>query len=127
MEIAGVKCETNGRSMTVTIEGDIDHHSAKYIRDQIDTAIFYCRPREMIMELGKVTFMDSSGLGLILGRYTRMAEIGGKLTLSHPSPQTEKILHLAGVGRMIQIQRETQEAATKTERKKNAHETEIKK
>lgn len=105
MEIAGVKCESDGKRMVVTIEGDIDHHSAKYIREQIDTAIFYCRPKETVMELGGVSFMDSSGLGLILGRLTRIRELGGKLILSNPTEQTEKILGLAGIGGMIEIVR----------------------
>lgn len=91
--------------MRVTIEGDIDHHSAKYIREQIDTAIFYCRPIEVTMDLSKVAFMDSSGLGLILGRFTKLREIGGRLKLLNPTPQTEKILALAGVGSMIEILR----------------------
>lgn len=106
MDIAGVKCERDGRNMRVTIEGDIDHHSAKYIREQIDTAIFYCRPIEVTMDLSKVSFMDSSGLGLILGRFTKLREIGGRLKLLNPTPQTEKILALAGVGSMIEILRD---------------------
>lgn len=105
MDIAGVKCERDGRNMRITIEGDIDHHSAKYIREQIDTAIFYCRPIEVTMDLSKVSFMDSSGLGLILGRFTKLREIGGRLKLLNPTPQTEKILALAGVGSMIEILR----------------------
>ena len=90
--------------MRVTIDGDIDHHSAKYIREQIDTAIFYCRPSEVVMDLSKVSFMDSSGLGLILGRFTRIREIGGHLKLLDPTPQTVKILELAGVGQLIAIE-----------------------
>lgn len=104
MDIAGVKCESEGRNMRVTIDGDIDHHSAKYIREQIDTAIFYCRPLEVVMDLSKVSFMDSSGLGLILGRFTRIREIGGRLKLLDPTPQTVKILELAGVGQLIVIE-----------------------
>lgn len=104
MEIAGVKCESEGRNMRVTIDGDIDHHSAKYIREQIDTAIFYCRPSEVVMDLSKVSFMDSSGLGLILARFTRIREIGGHLKLLDPTPQTVKILELAGVGQLIAIE-----------------------
>ncbi|MGM9637864.1 MAG: anti-sigma factor antagonist [Eubacteriales bacterium] len=104
LDIAGVKCESEGRNMRVTIDGDIDHHSAKYIREQIDTAIFYCRPLEVVMDLSKVSFMDSSGLGLILGRFTRIREIGGRLKLLDPTPQTVKILELAGVGQLIAIE-----------------------
>ena len=103
MEIAGVTCQKDGEILYVCIDGDIDHHSAKYIRETIDKEIFLTRPRVMILELSEVDFMDSSGLGLILGRYTRMREVGGLLKLSNPTPQTVKILALAGVDKLIPI------------------------
>ena len=103
MEIAGVTFQKEGEILYVCIDGDIDHHSAKYIRETIDKEIFLTRPRVMILELSEVDFMDSSGLGLILGRYTRMREIGGLLKLSNPTPQTVKILALAGVDKLIPI------------------------
>ena len=103
MEIAGVTCQKEGEILYVCIDGDIDHHSAKYIRETIDKEIFLTRPRVMILELSEVDFMDSSGLGLILGRYTRMREVGGLLKLSNPTPQTVKILALAGVDKLIPI------------------------
>ncbi len=103
MDIAGVSCRRMGDQLIIEIEGDIDHHSAKYIREEIDREIFATRCRVAVMELGRVDFMDSSGLGLILGRYTRMREIGGLLKLSNPSPQTVKILALAGADKLIPI------------------------
>ncbi len=103
MEIAGVSCRHLGDQLLIEIEGDIDHHSAKYIREEIDREIFASRCRVAVMELSKVDFMDSSGLGLILGRYTRMREIGGVLKLSNPSPQTIKILALAGADKLIPV------------------------
>ncbi len=103
MEIAGVACQKKEDTLYVVIDGDIDHHSAKYIREAIDREIFYTRPHVMILELSRVDFMDSSGLGLILGRYTRMREIGGILKLSSPTPQTVKILALAGVDKLIPV------------------------
>jgi stage II sporulation protein AA (anti-sigma F factor antagonist) len=103
MEIAGVTCQKEGEILYVGIDGDTDHHSAKYIRETIDKEIFLTRPRVMVLELSEVDFMDSSGLGLILGRYTRMREVGGLLKLSNPTPQTVKILALAGVDKLIPI------------------------
>ena len=103
MEIAGVTCQKNGDILLVCIDGDIDHHSAKYIREAIDREIFLERPHVMILELSRVDFMDSSGLGLILGRYTRMREVGGILKLSNPTAQTVKILSLAGVDKLIPV------------------------
>lgn len=88
-------------SLFITVEGEIDHHTAKYIREEIDKAIYYYRPKSAIMDLSAITFMDSSGLGLILGRYTQMVQLGGTLTLKDPTPTITKILVLAGVDRLI--------------------------
>ena len=109
MEIAGVCCQKKGDTLFVVIDGDIDHHSAKYIREAIDREILLTRPTVTVMELSRVDFMDSSGLGLILGRYTRMKEIKGSLKLSHPTPQIIKILALAGVDKLIPTVSQTEE------------------
>lgn len=103
MDTAGVRCEMKNNRLYITIEGDIDHHSAKYIRDEIDRAIFLFRPMNAVLDLSSVSFMDSSGLGLILGRYTRMKEIGGILKIANPSREIQKILYLAGLEKYIPI------------------------
>lgn len=103
METAGVRCEMLKDFLHISVSGDIDHHSAKYIREEIDKAIFYFRPKLSVLNLSDVSFMDSSGLGLILGRYTRMQEIGGELRILGPSKEIEKIIKLAGIEKYIPI------------------------
>ena len=103
MEIAGVKCVMKKDTLMIEIEGDVDHHTAKYIRSEIDKAIFYYRPKVALLNVGNVDFMDSSGLGLILGRYTSVREVGGILKIVNPSRDIEKILALAGIERLIPI------------------------
>jgi stage II sporulation protein AA (anti-sigma F factor antagonist) len=103
MEIASVKCVMNKDTLNIEIEGDVDHHTAKFIRGEIDKAIFYYRPKIALLNVGRVDFMDSSGLGLILGRYTNVKEVGGILKIVDPSRETEKILALAGIERLIPI------------------------
>jgi len=103
MDTAGVRCEMLKDFLLIKMEGEVDHHSAKFIRDEIDRAIFYFRPKLAVLDLSGVGFMDSSGLGLILGRYTRMKEIGGSIKLLDPSKETEKILYLAGLEKYIPI------------------------
>ena len=103
MEIAGVKCVMKKDTLMIEIEGDFDHHTAKYIRSEIDKAIFYYRPQVALLNVENVDFMDSSGLGLILGRYTSVREVGGILKIVNPSRDIEKILALAGIERLIPI------------------------
>lgn len=98
-----LRCQENAGSLTVYLEGDIDHHSAATIRSRIDTKLFLTRPRELVLDLQRVSFMDSAGLGLILGRYTKAAELGVGFRLVHPNVQVQKILDLAGLERLIPI------------------------
>ncbi len=85
------------------LDGEIDHHSSAEIRESLDRMIAENRPKALVLELDKIDFMDSSGLGLVLGRYRRMAEIGGKLLVKNPTSRTERILKMAGVDKLIKI------------------------
>ncbi len=89
--------------LTVDVLGEIDHHSAKAVREEIDAELFLHRPRTLVMRLGNVDFMDSSGLGLILGRYALAKDIGCATVLEGPSHRVKKILDLAGMDRIIEI------------------------
>lgn len=93
----------DGHTMMITIYGDIDHHSAKRIRGEIDASLFINRPKRAVMNMSEVEFMDSAGLGLILGRLSCAEKLGCKLTVLDPSPRVMKILDLAGAGRLIEI------------------------
>ena len=63
--------------LCVKLSGDIDHHSAKSVRDSVDDLIRRNNPLEFELDLSAVEFMDSSGLGLVLGRYKKLLETGG--------------------------------------------------
>ena len=69
-------------TLTVKILGDIDHHNAKAVREEADKIIFGRKPRLILLDLSAVEFMDSSGLGLILGRFNLAEEIGADYTLT---------------------------------------------
>ncbi len=87
-----------------TLHGEIDHHSAVHMRTEMDKMIYEKTPRKTVLDLSEIEFMDSSGLGLIMGRYSLMQKLGGELTLRRPNPRIVKIFELAGLGRMIQIE-----------------------
>ena len=86
------------------ILGDIDHHCARHVREKIDAAIFESKPRCVVLDLSDVEFMDSSGLGLILGRYNTACEISAEFKLYSPSKNVKRILELAGIERIIKIE-----------------------
>lgn len=85
--------------------GEIDHHTAKALREKMDRDIYFYRPKAAVLSLGRISFMDSSGLGLILGRYTKLGDLGSKLKIEDPTDEILKILRLAGVDKLIEIVR----------------------
>lgn len=101
----GFDSEFTGTVLKIKLMGEIDHHSAVALRSAIDDMIRSKRPCELVIDMSAVDFMDSSGLGLIMGRYNTMRGIGGSVTVADPNPATEKIMNLAGLERIIKISR----------------------
>ena len=99
----GFDSEFTGTILKIKLRGEIDHHSAVAVRVAIDDMIRSKRPAELLIDMSAVDFMDSSGLGLIMGRYNTMKEIGGRVVVTDPSPATEKIMNLAGLERIVKI------------------------
>ena len=101
-----ITCEIkyNDGVLKIRLLGEIDHHSARSVREEIDREIFLRRAKTVLMDLSGIDFMDSSGLGLILGRYTNVNQLGGKLKLANPAKSVMKILELAGTEKMIPIE-----------------------
>ena len=99
-------------SLIAKISSEIDHHNAARLRESIDSKLFYLRPKQLILDFSSVEFMDSSGLGLIMGRYALVQKLGGSLAVLDPSPAVLKIMRLAGMERMISV--------LKTKEKKDA-------
>lgn len=101
-------CQKREDALVVQVRGEIDHHSAVAVRTELDEKITAERPSRVILELSAVDFMDSSGLGLIMGRYALVKRYGGTLAVLDPSPAVVKILKLAGMERRVSILRTKQ-------------------
>ena len=86
--------------VTARLYGEIDHHIAPQIRSQIDAKCESCRPSRLILDFGRVSFMDSSGIGLIMGRYRMISLIGGTLEIAHIPPGLKKIFVLSGMEKL---------------------------
>ena len=91
--------------LTARIIGDIDHHSAKEMRETIDGAVLKGQVRELEIDFRDVTFMDSSGIGLVMGRYKLMQELGGTLHLVNVASHLKKVMVLAGLDRLAVLDR----------------------
>ena len=92
-----VKIEKRSGCVIATLDGDIDHHTAKNIRESIDSEVEKTKPKILKLDFNKVNFMDSSGIGLIMGRYKLMKLLNGDLELINVSQRIGKIMRLSGI------------------------------
>lgn len=94
--------EQIGGALVVKLYGEIDQHCVSEIRDDIDRQIAIRNINSLIVDLGGVEFMDSSGIGMIMGRYKNMVSSGGKMMLVRPQPQVDKVLELSGIKKLFE-------------------------
>ncbi len=95
--MTNVTFDSVGDVLYTYISGEIDHDSAQTLRENIDGTIAGRLPKHLIMDFSAVSFMDSSGLGLILGRKRRMEAYSGDLTIQNPPAQMQKVLKIAKI------------------------------
>ncbi len=100
-----VTVESSGSVVIAYLIGEIDHHTTADVRERIDNAIKYKKPTHLIIDFRNVTFMDSSGIGLVMGRYRLMKSISPMSTMEikNVTKQSKKIMELAGLGRLAII------------------------
>lgn len=112
----GFDSEFTGEILKIKLRGEIDHHSAVAVRTAIDDMIKQKRPIKLVIDMSAIELMDSSGLGLIMGRYALMKDIGGQTVVLDPSPRVEKIMSLAGLERIVRVEYTKQTVENKESR-----------
>ena len=99
-----LKLNISGKVVCAQLSGEIDHHSAKALREEIDDVITRVQPELLELDFSAVSFMDSSGIGLIMGRCRMMEEYSGKVRISGVSGQLRKVMRLSGIDRIAEIE-----------------------
>ncbi len=90
--------------LTAFIKGEIDHHTAPDIREIIDDAVVSVEKAEvLVLDFSEVTFMDSSGVGLVMGRYRLIAGMGKKLKVVNLSSRDYKIMKMSGIDKLAEV------------------------
>ena len=87
----------------ITINEEIDHHVADKVRRIVDNEITRYMPRKTVFDFSRVTFMDSAGIGMIIGRYKMMKLIGGSLEIQNVNYSAKKILEMSGILKIVPI------------------------
>lgn len=92
--------EKKDDALVALLSGEIDHHTATEFRESIDCEFEMLRPALLVLDFGGIGFMDSSGIGLIMGRYRKAAECGCRIRVVNAPPMIERMMKLAGLGRL---------------------------
>ena len=96
-----LKFEKQENILIATLSGELDHNSAEEVRVKIDDRIDRDNIEKVILDFSGVTFMDSSGIGAVLGRYKKLSNKGGALCITEPNKNVNRIFELAGLYKVI--------------------------
>ncbi len=91
-------------TLTVKLVGEVDHHIAENLRESIDEEIEQTHTLHLILDFAEVTFMDSSGIGVVLGRYRKLKEKGGTVTIKNCNRIVEKIMEMSGIFQLMKYE-----------------------
>lgn len=109
MEMTFKRCE---RDLIVRLTGEIDSESVKWLREKIDVEYDEVKVKNLVFDFSNVYFMDSSGIGMIIGRYKRVSALGGRVKIFGADQCVRRIVELSGLENIVDIF-DTEEEATK--------------
>ena len=98
-----LKATCADRNLLLEISGELDHHGARNTLWEIEQAIDAALPRRLVMDLGGVTFMDSSGIAMILRAQQRMQLLEGSMMVCNVPEQARRVLDAAGISRLVTV------------------------
>jgi len=96
-----IRYEPSKRTIIVKLSGDLDHHSAAKMRGEIDRKFRTGKASNIIFDMADLKFMDSSGIGLLMGRYKLAAPLGGKVFLVGVSPRLDRLISISGIYKLV--------------------------
>ncbi|MCL2082483.1 MAG: STAS domain-containing protein [Oscillospiraceae bacterium] len=98
-----VNWEIRENTMHIYLTGELDHHAARTVLEQAGQAVDGNLPMRCVLNLSGLAFMDSSGIAVVLGIHRRLKAYGGELKISGIPAQAMRVLHTAGVDRLVSI------------------------
>lgn len=99
-----IKCRGEDRALYAAIDGELDHHRAREVLAELDRQIDLELPRRLTLDLGGVSFMDSSGIAVLLRASRRMKELDGSLRVVRVPQQAAKVLRAAGLDKLMELE-----------------------
>jgi len=105
-----INCSLRNNNLVIRLDGDIDHHNAQIIRDAVNRELHRRDAKNLVFDFAGVDFMDSSGIGLIIGRYKEVNAAGGKLFAININPKLNRIFDISGLKKIIQCYESLEQA-----------------
>lgn len=99
-----LKNTRQGSSLIVHLSGELDHHSAARVRQEMDRLLKDAAIKELILDMKGLEFMDSSGIGLLMGRYRTLSKRGGRICVRNLSGQVQRVFRASGLYRIIDME-----------------------
>ena len=99
-----VICREEKRRLTDLVDGELDHHGARSVMEELDRRIDLAQPRELTLDLSGLTFTDSSGIAVLLRAHRRMGQVRGAMRVVNTPEQAGKVFRAAGLERMIRFE-----------------------
>ncbi|QEK12460.1 anti-sigma F factor antagonist [Crassaminicella thermophila] len=93
--------ETIYNNLVIKLNGELDHHTAEEIRDEIDKEIDNNNVKNIIFDLEDMHFMDSSGIGVVIGRYKKVQKLGGQAAVINMNNRVERIFKMSGLFNIV--------------------------
>lgn len=98
-----IQVKSADRNLLLELSGELDHHGARNTLREVELAIDAALPRVLVLDFSGITFMDSSGIALILRSQQRMQLLDGSLLVRNVPSQARRVLDAAGIGRLVNI------------------------
>jgi stage II sporulation protein AA (anti-sigma F factor antagonist) len=108
-----IDLETKHNVLCIRLEGELDHHTSELLRNKVEAALDENRIKHIILSLEKLQFMDSSGLGVILGRYKRIKSNDGEMVVCAISPAVKRLFEMSGLFKIVRLEENEQFALQK--------------
>ncbi|KGP72175.1 anti-sigma F factor antagonist [Pontibacillus yanchengensis] len=99
-----VHFETKQHVLLVRLAGELDHHEAENLRNEWQTIMARQELKHVVLNLESLSFMDSSGLGVILGRYKEVKQNGGEMVVCSISPAVQRLFEMSGLFKIIRLE-----------------------
>ena len=96
-----VDCTEEGRILRARVTGELDHHRAREVMEELDRRIDLLLPVGLTVDLSELTFTDSSGIAVLLRTWKHMREVGGRMTVVRTPAQARRVFQAAGLDRLI--------------------------